>query len=437
MKISMKMLAVIALGMVALSNAPAQGQVLYQQNFDVDDTANWTINPGNPDVAQPPGSPPSSSAADIFFDYNGVGIPSAPRSTGGTTRGMRLQANVPIPGDPTYTGVFGGFSVSPTGKSFTGDYKLTFDWWSNYIGADKNITPPGGINAGASGSSTLSLFGIGTADTFSNSPGFASGLYFAATGDGGSASDYRVYAPERASSYQLPLPPTDPNYNALDEHANYLAASRNNTAALYATAFGGGTVPAAQTALFPETQFGTAPAGTPGFAWQNVEITSVAGLVTWKVNDVALITVDTTKFAPDKQLGGANILFGSGDINSGFSTDPYFPSVQFTLIDNVEVTALTASAGDADFDGDGDVDGADFLVWQRGLGLTGQTDKSHGDANGDGNVNGADLGIWAGKFGGPPAVGAAGAVPEPAAGCIAIAAAISLGAVRRRRGAAA
>jgi lysophospholipase L1-like esterase len=44
----------------------------------------------------------------------------------------------------------------------------------------------------------------------------------------------------------------------------------------------------------------------------------------------------------------------------------------------------------ADFDSDGDIDGGDFLTWQRGLGLSGQSNKSTGDANGDGNVNGAD-----------------------------------------------
>jgi len=52
------------------------------------------------------------------------------------------------------------------------------------------------------------------------------------------------------------------------------------------------------------------------------------------------------------------------------------------------------AAGNADFDRDGDVDGADMFRWQRGQGSTGQTDNSQGDANGDGKVDSADLSLW-------------------------------------------
>jgi autotransporter-associated beta strand protein len=92
-----------------------------------------------------------------------------------------------------------------------------------------------------------------------------------------------------------------------------------------------------------------------------------------------------------------------------------------------------ASANNADFDGDGDVDGADFLTWQRGFGLTGQPNKSTGDANGDGNVNGLDLDIWKTKFGGVPATAAVGAVPEPASMAMAAVALVAGFAAARRR----
>jgi len=62
-----------------------------------------------------------------------------------------------------------------------------------------------------------------------------------------------------------------------------------------------------------------------------------------------------------------------------------------------EIGALAMTASPGDFDGDQDVDGADFLVWQRGLGA------SH-DAT--------DLADWKANFGAGPAVGA---VPEPSA----------------------
>jgi hypothetical protein len=77
---------------------------------------------------------------------------------------------------------------------------------------------------------------------------------------------------------------------------------------------------------------------------------------------------------------------------------------------NDVVLNLTASPiANADFDDDGDVDGSDFLTWQRGLGSAGL-----GDADGNGFVNGADLEIWADQFGVPsPSSTNTAAVPEP------------------------
>ncbi|HMP07699.1 MAG TPA: hypothetical protein PJ982_15215, partial [Lacipirellulaceae bacterium] len=71
---------------------------------------------------------------------------------------------------------------------------------------------------------------------------------------------------------------------------------------------------------------------------------------------------------------------------------------------------------DADFNGDGVVDGADFVIWQRGLGVG--TTNSQGDANGDNFVNGADLEVWRSQFS-PTAQGAAAGVPEPASAAVA------------------
>jgi len=61
----------------------------------------------------------------------------------------------------------------------------------------------------------------------------------------------------------------------------------------------------------------------------------------------------------------------------------------------VEVQPIVDSA---DFDTDGDVDGADFLAWQRGFG-TPNADKPDGDANNDVVVDAVDLGIWENHFG--------------------------------------
>lgn len=90
---------------------------------------------------------------------------------------------------------------------------------------------------------------------------------------------------------------------------------------------------------------------------------------------------------------------------------------------------------DADFDNDLDVDGRDFLIWQRGY--PSGTTNAQGNANQGPNaalgqdmvVNQIDLAAWQFKYGGPvPIVAASIAVPEPNAlllVAIAIASAIS------------
>jgi hypothetical protein len=102
----------------------------------------------------------------------------------------------------------------------------------------------------------------------------------------------------------------------------------------------------------------------------------------------------------------------------------------FTLIKNPTSLVLQAAAtGDADFDNDGDVDGSDFLTWQRGVG---PGTNATGDADGNGLVNGADLSIWRSKFG-VSAVAAAGAVPEPASATLVLSVGIALIAFGQRR----
>jgi MYXO-CTERM domain-containing protein len=111
-------------------------------------------------------------------------------------------------------------------------------------------------------------------------------------------------------------------------------------------------------------------------------------------------------------------------------------SIKFTgsdsppqLIINYTTDVITPTE-DADFDADGDVDGADFLTWQRGVGTASGGTLAQGDANGDGAINATDLGIWKSQFG----PGAVAAVPEPTSAALA-AIVVAAGAfIRRRRG---
>jgi|GEM_PF-1666051 len=108
----------------------------------------------------------------------------------------------------------------------------------------------------------------------------------------------------------------------------------------------------------------------------------------------------------------------------------------YTNIFGDEIMGLVEYVGvlaNADFDNDGDVDGRDFLKWQRGAGLTGQTNNSNGDANGDGTVNSLDLSVWQSQYGSAPLVAASIAVPEPNTAAMLIVSVVGLALASRRR----
>ncbi len=98
-----------------------------------------------------------------------------------------------------------------------------------------------------------------------------------------------------------------------------------------------------------------------------------------------------------------------------------------------ELTIDPVVTDNADFDGDGDVDGKDFIAWQRGFGISdGSAQLSDGDATGDGNVNDADLVVWQTQYG-APLNAAVVAVPEPATAWLAACGVICIWTSRRNR----
>jgi hypothetical protein len=96
------------------------------------------------------------------------------------------------------------------------------------------------------------------------------------------------------------------------------------------------------------------------------------------------------------------------------------------------ILIITASvAENADFDSDGDVDGADLLTWQRNMGITSGATAEQGDANADGAIDGEDLDLRRDQFGN--ALPAASAVPEPRTIALVVLGAAICSAVTRRK----
>ncbi len=268
------------------------------ENFDVDNSANWVVNKGpNPD----------GSSADFFFDYSTMGIPAAPGS-GGTTRGLRLAANV--------TGaVFSGLSVSPVGQNFAGDYTLECHMWLNYNGP---------LNGGGTGSTQVTGLGIGTGGavaTWAGTGAAIDSVHFGMSGDGGSSADFRAYSSAATVSYQ----DGSPVYIAGTELTN------RNADHPYYSIYGGQAAPAAQLALFA-SQTGVTDVGATGFAWRHVKVIKSGNFAIWIVDGRPLAFVDLTTVG----LGGGNILFNHYDINATIATDPN--QLLFGLIDNVRVS---------------------------------------------------------------------------------------------------
>jgi hypothetical protein len=131
-------------------------------------------------------------------------------------------------------------------------------------------------------------------------------------------------------------------------------------------------------------------------------------------------------FEPDGQSGSvAYPDFYLDDLDVGPNPSGSGPTVAL----NVTILPEGPTGPAGDYNGDGTVDGADFLVWQRNLGTVATPSGSGADGNGNGSVDAGDLDVWKDHFGEtPPPIAA---VPEPATAMLALVGALAL--IQRRR----
>jgi hypothetical protein len=143
------------------------------------------------------------------------------------------------------------------------------------------------------------------------------------------------------------------------------------------------------TAVTPDETTGIRP-GAPG----------VDAIMTWP------LTPNAGGFN-SLRIGGPS---GLTSIESPADNEAIFDNIKLALVD------VVMPGNQPDFNGNGTVDAADYVLWRNNQGLMGGATFAQGDANSDGNVDSADYGLWRAGFGmsapGGAGLGAA-AVPEP------------------------
>ncbi len=301
-----------AAALTAACASVANAQIV-SDDFDTDTSASYIV------------ASTGDAFATFLFDYSSMGIPPAPNTTGGTTLGVKFEANI--------TAGAANAVTLHTVQTYTGDRVIRFDAWVNANGP---------FPGGGTGSTEFITCGAGGDGSTPNIGGSGTGAWFAATGEGGSSRDYRGY---KDGSEQFA------------ESGQFFAGSSSagggahNASDPYYAQFGSidvGALPvqgAAAAGGFPQ-QTGISQPGSFGFEWHEVEIvidvdggTGGAPLVTWSVDGLAIAALDAGIGAPFASDGSVTV--GYMDIFSSISDNA---ALSFGLIDNLRIGTAGASS---------------------------------------------------------------------------------------------
>jgi hypothetical protein len=387
--------------LIAACAGTAHGVVLISDSFETDSSANYTVvNDGSPDGTR-----------NFQFDYVAAGLPLAPRSTTGNTKGLRLTANDTgsSPPNPTVADaqtLFHNTSVSAN------QYRLRVDVWINFLRLTSS-TEHAHVGVGGNGTTFNQLF----------TPISGSGSYIGFDGDGGSGSDYRWFR----SPDITPIDEAGQNTTLANTHRSYLGNGSNNvlasTPVVIPSPFWGELFPAGPGPIATRP---TVPGGgVPSNRWTTlqIDVDQINGRIGYFF-DGALAFLG--RFSG--RLDGL-VSLGIGDLFASVD-DPVLTDA-YVLYDNLTVETFTgAGGGYGDFNADGAIDIADYTVWRDALGATVAAGVIP-DASVNGVIDQADYKVWSSYYGlTPPAIPAT-AVPEPAGLALVAASAALLW--RRRR----
>lgn len=397
MKIATKiaLLTVTCFALPTLSNA----QVLFEN--ELDSSTGWSL------VHE---SDPSDNVVIFGHDYSAFGIPEAPNSQAGDTptSGLRMESNRDL-------GATNSVAAFPTGMSFTGQYTYQFDLWMNAVGP----FPLGGAGSTEFGGGAVGF------DNSTTTP--LSGATLLVTGEGGSSSDWRLYANDE---FQLFSTHADPDTGVNDLYDANLPSANADPNDYLGPIFPGKTAPAVQLNPSPPVagldQSGTLIDGTLGFRWSTfkftvdtdaatafVQVTDAETDVTADIGTFDLTNTYVNRDTIETKLITSfegNIALIYRDLFSSIVDPEALTEYTFGIFDNVIVEQVTAGGLDGDFNDDGTVDAADYTVWRDNLG----TSNTLPNDTTPGTVSTADYLDWNNNFGSTAGSGTGSAVPEPA-----------------------
>lgn len=258
----------------------APGLVYFADAFNADTSADWVVRFGANNQVY-------DADYTFGFDYSTLGVPVAPSTVDGSTRGLYVRVNK---NDATVAGA-AGINFYPAGRSFSGNYALRFDMYLNYGAAATTEHGLAGLNHSSLLTNRVSQ---STTDTNNTTRG-GDGVWVAIATDASNNRDYTAYT----ATNQAAVPA--------------IVASRTA---------------ASLTGLIPAPPY--AVAGSPGKGWSRVELSQINNVVALKVNNNLIFQFNNTN-----AFKSGNIMIGHSD-----QFDSIGSPENYAVFDNLRVINL-------------------------------------------------------------------------------------------------
>ena len=263
-----------------LDNESLPAPVLFADAFTDDSSTNWVARFGANNLIY-------DAQVLWAYDYSARGIPSAPSTPDGSTKGLFVQVNK---ADATAAGA-AAMNLYPSNQVFSGNYALRFDMFLNYGAVSTTEHAMAGLNHSSLLTNRISQSATDTSNTTRG----GDGLWVAIETDGSANREYALYL--------------------ATNQANIPAILASRTAASLAT-------------VIPSPPY--AVAGSPGRAWSQIELSQFNDVVALKVNNNLIFQyTNTSSFKT-----GTFMLGHSDQFDSVGSAD------NFVIFDNVQVVNL-------------------------------------------------------------------------------------------------